>query len=94
MFTKRTEHDSQLEAEINRVQTYLASKQIDSEEYAKALKHLFELHKMQEEEKPARVSPDTLVLVGANLLGILLIIRHEHLNVITSRAMNTLIKPK
>lgn len=93
MFTKRTGHDSQLEAEIDRVQTYLATQKIDSEEYAKALKHLAELHKMQE-EKSVRVSPDTLLTVGANLLGILLIIRHEHVNVITSRAMNTLIKPK
>lgn len=94
MFTKRTGHDSQLEAEIDRVQTYLAIQKIDSDDYATGMKHLAELHKMQENEKPARVSPDTMLMVGANLLGILLIIRHEHVNVITSRAMNTLIKPK
>ncbi|PYS67706.1 MAG: hypothetical protein DMF69_22285 [Acidobacteria bacterium] len=94
MFTQKTGHDSQLEAEIDRVQTLLATKKIDSDEYATILKHLTELHKMKEAEKPSPVSKDTMLTVGANILGILLIIRHEHLNVITSRAMDKLARPK
>jgi hypothetical protein len=33
-----------------------------------------------------------MLIVGANLLGILLIIKHEHLNVITSRAITMVLK--
>lgn len=83
-----------LEDAIARVQSYLKGQEIDSDNYAKALKHLAELHKMKEAEKPSRVSPDTIITVAANIAGILLIIRHEHVNVISSKAMNTLMKPK
>jgi hypothetical protein len=72
----------------------LKEQTIVSEEYLKALDIVYRLHKMVQEEKPNFVSRDTLVLAGANLLGILLIIRHEHVNVITSRAMNMVIKPR
>jgi hypothetical protein len=72
----------------------LKGQSVASEEYAKNLDGIVKLHKMREEEKSPGVSPDTIVLVAANLLGILLIIRHEHVNVITSRAMSTLIKPR
>jgi hypothetical protein len=92
MFGKK--ENTPLENAIARVQSYLESQEIDSDDYAKALKHLSELHKMKEAEKPSRVSPDTMLTVGANLVGILLIIRHEHVNVISSKAMSTLMKPK
>lgn len=72
----------------------LKGQPVVSEEYAKNLDGIVKLHKMREEEKSPGVSPDTVALVAANLLGILLIIRHEHVNVITSRAMNALIKPR
>lgn len=67
---------------------------VGSSEYGKTLEMVTMLHKMKQEEKPSSVSKDTLLLVGANLLGIILIIRHEHVNVITSRAINWIIKPK
>lgn len=65
-----------------------------SEEYARTLAIIERLHKMKEAEKPSSVSKDTLAVVGANLLGILMIIKHEHINVITSRAMNLIMKPR
>lgn len=89
-----TKENTPLEDAIARVQSYLKGQEIDSDNYAKALKHLAELHKMKEAEKPSRVSPDTIITVAANIAGILLIIRHEHVNVISSKAMNTLMKPK
>lgn len=92
MFGKKV--NTPLEDAIARVQSYLKDQEIDSDNYAKALKHLAELHKMKEAEKPSGVSPDTIITVAANIAGILLIIRHEHVNVISSKAMNTLMKPK
>lgn len=83
---------SLLEKQIDRALADLDTHAIDSEEYGEILDRLSKLHDLQ--EKPDRVTRDTLALVGANLLGILLIIRHEHVNVITSRAMGVLQKPK
>ena len=67
---------------------------IGSQEYEKVMNALIQLHRMREAEKPSSISKDTLVLAGTNLLGIIMIIRHEHVNVITSRAMNLVIKPR
>jgi hypothetical protein len=87
MFT-RDKEPTRLEKAIDRAHKELVGKQITSDEYATILNRLSTLHEMQVAEKPARVSNDTLVIVGANLLGILLIIKHENVNVITSKAMN------
>jgi hypothetical protein len=83
-----------LETALDRALETLSEKTVGTDEYVRTLEAVTELHKMKEAEKPSQVSPDTMLLVGANLVGILLIIRHEHVNVITSRAMNTLIKPR
>jgi hypothetical protein len=65
-----------------------------SEEYVKILDQLVRLHEMKQAEKPRQVSPDTLVLAGANLIGILLIINHERLHPLTTRAMNMAVTPR
>lgn len=79
-----------LEFAVNRAIRSLSMYETDSEEYRKALDALVQLHKMKEDERPKPVSRDTLVTVGANILGILMIIRHEHVNVVTSRAIGML----
>lgn len=43
--------------------------------------------KKKEVEDRKRVSPDTVALIAANLAGILLIIGHERINVVTSKAL-------
>jgi hypothetical protein len=88
------EEQSQLDAAMNKAFSELDKKEVGSEDYAKILEYTVKLHRMKVDEKPSKVSPDTVLTVAANLLGILLIIRHEHVNVITSRAMDKLIRPK
>jgi hypothetical protein len=83
-----------LENEIARVIRSLKNHEIGSEEYAKTLDRVVVLHKMLVEDKPASVSRDTMAVVGANLLGIIMVIKHEFVNAITSRAMSLLIKPR
>jgi len=39
-----------------------------------------------------KISPDTLLIVGANLLGILLILNHERLDIISTKALGFVIK--
>jgi len=90
MFRKKS--PSPLDAEIARALKELNDKKPGTEEYNSILNHLEKLHKIQ--ETPDRVSYDTMVATAANLVGIALIIRHEHVNVITSKAMSFVPKLK
>lgn len=89
---RRTEQ-TVLENVLDRALRELSNHSIDSQEYAKILEMVVKLHKMKEEESSS-VSKDTILVVVANLLGIIMILKHEHVNVITSRAMNLLLKPR
>lgn len=39
-----------------------------------------------------KISPDTMLVVGANLLGIILILNHERLDIISSKALGFVLK--
>lgn len=93
MFTKRKELGL-LDLALNRAVRELDRHEMDSDGYAKILDIVFTLHKMKQEDLPSSVSKDTLAVVGANLLGIFMIIQHERVNVITTRAMNLVMKPR
>jgi len=60
----------------------------------KDLSQLLEIVEKREKIKSAKwkFSPDTLLVVGGNLLGIGFIIWHEKLNVISSKALSFVIK--
>lgn len=82
-----------LEKEIEAVLLEMKDMYVGSEEYEIALNHLSTLHEINKsKEKKWNVSPDTMAIVVGNLLGIILILKHEELNVITSKAMNFVIK--
>lgn len=82
-----------LEKEIEAVLLDMKEMYVGSEEYEVALNHLLTLHEINNsKEKKWNVSPDTMAVVAGNLLGIVLILKHEELNVITSKAMNFVIK--
>lgn len=85
-----------LEEELERAITSLRGSLTDSEEYAKMLTAVERLHELLEEEHTPTnfVSKDTLAVVGANLLGIFMIIKHESVNVITSKALSFVIRPR
>lgn len=93
MFTK-TETESMLDAEIRAALDKLKEiEKKDSEEYGTVLDRISKLHKLKAEESPKKVSPDTALVVAANVFGILAIINHERLSVITSKATGFIIKP-
>lgn len=56
-------------------------------EYAKIVDQLTKLYQMKTEERSSRVRADTLATIGANLVGIVLILRHERFDIITSKAL-------
>lgn len=92
--TTKFEGPNKLEEEIDRVTTLLGEEEIGSEDYEKKLNVLTKLWKIKAEDKPDRISKDTLMVVGSNILSIILILRHEHLNVITSKAMQMVPKAR
>lgn len=88
MFEKETpRHQRMLESELERTISWLKTEQIPSEDYVKTLNVVERLNDMMEKEKPSSVSKETMLTVAANLLGIILIIKHENVNVITSKAL-------
>lgn len=77
-----------VDKEIARLVMAMQDQQVDSKEYGDNLDKLSKLQKIRQEEKPPLPSPDTLFKVAANLIGIYMIVRHENLNVITSKALS------
>lgn len=92
MFTKK-QTDPNLEVALAEAYTKLHSHGITTEEFAKTLDQIIKLNKMKDESS-RRVSPDTLALITANLAGIVMILKHEQVNVIATKAMSLVVKPK
>jgi hypothetical protein len=85
---------SLLELEIDRAIRELKNHPIGSEDYVRTLDVIVKLHKMKEEEKSSSISRDTLAIVGTNLLGILMIIKHERVDIVSRAAMSLILKPR
>lgn len=97
MFTKervRPLYRRLLDEELERAITALSRSTTDSPEYAKMLSSVERLYEMQDKVISTSVSKDTLYTVGANLLGIILILKHEFAHPVTSKALNFVIRPK
>jgi hypothetical protein len=96
MDTKREppEVDRLLDEEIERVIRSMPSDTIGSQDYAKKVDVLTKLYAMRKNDKTSKLSKDTMATVGANLLGIFMILKHERFHPITSRAMQFVVKAK
>jgi hypothetical protein len=82
MFAK-SQTEVKLDAEILSALEELANHKKTSEEYGAIVDRISKLHKLKAEEKPKRsVSPDTVLVVAANIFGILWLARYERENVI------------
>lgn len=95
MFTK-SEIETKLDAEIISALEKLASTtDKKSDDYGDLVEHISKLHKLKTEERPKRVSPDTVLVVAANILGILWLARYEQTDVIKARtALSFIMKPR
>lgn len=79
--------DPRLNEVIDDVIKQMDSVTADSEEYAKMREQLTQLYKTKAEFGRKPVSMDVLITAGANLLGIIMIVNHEQVNVITTKAL-------
>lgn len=95
MFESTSEFSEALEKEKGRLLKVLEKAEVDSEEYQKAMRTYADLQRLQTEEKPKwPISPETMLIVGGNLLGVLMILKYEHANILTSKALGMLNKPR
>jgi hypothetical protein len=83
---------TELEKQIDKAVRSLNHWEIQSEEYASILSTVAKLQEIKEKENPDRISKDTAAVIAANLMGIILIIKHEQVNVISTRALNLVMK--
>ena len=88
--------DERLEAAIETIFIEMAEYESDSDEYLELLDRLQRLYAIRQiyDNPRMKVSPDTVLTVVGNLAGIALIVNYEKLNVVTSKAMNLLLKVK
>lgn len=92
MFSRRVENP--LDRQIDRALRDMNNHTIGSEEYLAHLSAVTELTKLKKEQRSLAVSKDTLAVVAGNLLGIVMVIKHESLNVVTSKAIGLLLRPR
>lgn len=92
MFTKSS-IETKLEEEIDRQLDALVNEE-DPDKYTTALERVTKLHKIKSEEGLKPPSLDTMLVVGANLFGIVWLTRYERTNVISSKALGFVMKPR
>lgn len=92
MFTKKTDDTkTTLNDVIDDLYRNMIALTPDQEEYQVMMKQLVKLHKLKNASSK-RVSPDTLAIVAGNLLGIGMIVAHERVGIVTSKALNFVMK--
>lgn len=76
-----------LDENISAAHDALKAEEPETEKYKQIREQLTELYKIRNETRSRRVSPDTLASVTANLLGIGIIVGHERVHIVTSKAL-------
>ena len=89
MFKKKEPNaiDAQIEVLSNSMKNY----PVDSPEYAAAMEKMVVLAKTKNEGKKP-IDPNTIIAVAGGLLQVVLIIGHERLHVLTSKAIGFVLK--
>lgn len=90
---KNTKKDeSKLEQEIDSILERMKDMELQSDDYEVAVERLSALYRIQRDIPKWNVSPDTVAMVAGNLFGILLILKYEDMNIITSKALGFVLK--
>lgn len=91
MFNKKNQ-DPKLDVMIDRIMLEMENHEGTSEDFNRLMAQLERLTTLKEKNLHASVSPDTKAVIAANLAGILMIVSHERAHVVTSKAVNFLMK--
>lgn len=87
MFDPQLQEKSNLDKAIDELYGQMDDVTGDSQEYAQMADQLVKLHMLKMNESSRRVSPDVRANIIANLLGILIIVTHERIHVVTTKAL-------
>lgn len=89
MFFKKTPDQAQLNEAIDDLYSDLKGRDAHTKEYGIVSDQLTKLMKLKAEiTAKSRVDANTVALIAANLIGIILILQHERINVISSKALS------
>lgn len=91
LFTKKDKRTA-LDKEIDAILEAMKKENPDTEAYTSATKNLEVLYKAKLSEKKDKVSKNTILLVGGNIAVVLLGLYFERFNVITTRALNYVLR--
>lgn len=94
MTKQSSDKPASLQELIDLVQTQMLMEGADSDKFTEMADELERLYAMKKSNNTSRVSPDAIVTVAGNLLGIGLILQHERLHVVTSKALSFVMKTK
>lgn len=92
-----TKPPSNLDIEIEELELLIHKTDPNDEEYTALVTHLNFLCEIRTKNQKtfwSRITPDTMVVAGVNLLGILLILNHERLHLVSSKALGFVTKLK
>lgn len=93
---KKSETEILAETEIKKIYASLELMTDPSEEeYEKAIDQLVKLHKLMESESShRRISYDKLADLALSALGLLVVVNHERIHVITTKALDVVRKTR
>lgn len=80
------------EKEVDSVLAVMSELEKNSKEYSEMLDNLKNLCESKSKEKDRRISWDTILVVGGNILGILLILGYEKTNIVASKALGFVLR--
>lgn len=89
---RKAKEPTWLDEELQRAQRRLSETDFGAEDYANCLAYVERLREMQIKEKSDHVSKEIWATIGANLLGIVLIIGHERVHVVSANALRMVTK--
>jgi hypothetical protein len=92
MFITKLHKQTLLEKEIDCVLEIMSHVPPDAPEYSKIANNLDKLCKVQNESKKNRISKDVIAIIIGNILYILVVMGYERGNIITTRALQWIVK--
>lgn len=93
MFHWKQKDNPTIDNEIDRILLEMSMTDLDSDEYVKLQDRLEKAQTIRSKNGRGRVSPDQVFQTVGYLLGIAIIVGHERLHVITSKAVGFIPKP-
>lgn len=87
------EPEKTIDQEIEHILSVLETKSPDTDEYTTSARNLKTLCEARSYRPASRIELETVLTLATNLIGILMILKYERFDVVTSRAMS-FIRPK